>query len=62
MKLSKVPSEFLAEAGEIFDALSRDLMTLDSSRGKEVDPDLLNGIFRSAHSVNRGLPLPERER
>jgi two-component system chemotaxis sensor kinase CheA len=47
-------SEFVAEATEILDALSRDLLTLDERRGQEADPDLVNGIFRAAHSL-KGL-------
>ncbi|MGA9526165.1 MAG: chemotaxis protein CheA [Myxococcaceae bacterium] len=46
--------EFLAEATEILDALGADLHALDQHRGEDVDPDLLNAIFRSAHSL-KGL-------
>ncbi len=47
-------SEFVAEATEIVDALSSDLLLLDEGRGEDVDPDLLNRIFRAAHSL-KGL-------
>ena len=47
-------AEFLAEAGEIVEALSRDLLSLDEKRESNPDPELLNGIFRSAHSL-KGL-------
>ena len=47
-------SEFIAEANEILEALGRDLLILDERRGHEPDPDLLNGVFRAAHSL-KGL-------
>nr|WP_286202678.1 chemotaxis protein CheA [Comamonas sp. JC664] len=47
-------AEFVAEATEILDALARDLLVLDERRGQEADPDLVNGIFRAAHSL-KGL-------
>jgi two-component system chemotaxis sensor kinase CheA len=50
----KALSEFVAEATEILDTLSRDLLSLDERRGLEVDPELVNGIFRAAHSL-KGL-------
>ncbi|WP_141619083.1 chemotaxis protein CheA [Myxococcus sp. AB036A] len=51
---SKALAEFVAEATEILDALARDLLALDERRGSEADPDLVNGIFRAAHSL-KGL-------
>jgi two-component system chemotaxis sensor kinase CheA len=50
----KALSEFVAEGTEILDALGRDLLVLDQQRGREPDPDLINGIFRAAHSL-KGL-------
>ncbi len=47
-------SEFLAESAEILETLGRDLLVLDEGRGGELDPELLNGIFRGAHSL-KGL-------
>ncbi len=47
-------TDFVAEATEILETLGRDVLTLDESRSGEVDPDLLNGIFRAAHSL-KGL-------
>ncbi len=47
-------TDFVAEATEILETLGRDVLTLDESRVGEVDPDLLNGIFRAAHSL-KGL-------
>ena len=49
-------SDFIAEATEILETLGRDVLALDESRTavQEPDPDLLNGIFRSAHSL-KGL-------
>jgi two-component system chemotaxis sensor kinase CheA len=50
----KALSDFVAEATEILDTLNKDLLTLDERRGQEVDPELINGIFRAAHSL-KGL-------
>jgi two-component system chemotaxis sensor kinase CheA len=47
-------SDFVAEATEILDALNRDLSILDQRRGERLDPGLVNGIFRSSHSL-KGL-------
>jgi len=48
--------EFVAEAEEILDRMFEDLSDLQDQRcgGGEVDPDLVNRIFRSAHSL-KGL-------
>ncbi|CAG0956962.1 two-component system, chemotaxis family, sensor kinase CheA [Geobacteraceae bacterium] len=47
--------DFLAEAEEIVERLSTDLGTLsDCADSGECDPDLLNAIFRGAHSL-KGL-------
>lgn len=51
---SKGLAEFVAEATEILDTLSQDLLMLDERRGLEPDPELVNGIFRAAHSL-KGL-------
>jgi two-component system, chemotaxis family, sensor kinase CheA len=50
----KALAEFVAEATEILDTLGKDLLTLDEQRGQEPDPELINGIFRAAHSL-KGL-------
>jgi two-component system chemotaxis sensor kinase CheA len=50
----KALAEFVAEATEILETLGKDLLTLDERRGQETDPDLINGIFRAAHSL-KGL-------
>lgn len=47
-------TEFIAEAGEIVDALGRELLALDAERSGTPDPDRINAIFRSAHSL-KGL-------
>jgi two-component system, chemotaxis family, sensor kinase CheA len=47
-------TEFIGEANEILDALSRDLLALDEHRGEEPDPELLNQVFRAAHTL-KGL-------
>ncbi len=51
---SKGLAEFVAEGTEILDALSGELLALDEARGDEPDPELLNAIFRAAHSL-KGL-------
>src|SRR5689334_7898417 len=51
----KAREEFFSEAHEIIEGLSRDLLQLDSSRGKgPVDPELVNNIFRAVHTL-KGL-------
>ncbi len=54
MAIPRAVSEFIAEANEILETLGRDLLILDERRGQDPDPELLNGIFRSAHSL-KGL-------
>jgi two-component system, chemotaxis family, sensor kinase CheA len=49
----KALSEFVSEAQENIDALGRDLLRLDRG-GQEQDPDLLNAVFRAAHTL-KGL-------
>jgi len=53
---SKANREFVSEAEEILERMGADLANLQDQRagGGEVDPDLVNGIFRSAHSL-KGL-------
>ncbi len=47
--------EFLTEAEEILEALGRDLVLLDESlRSGPADPDVVNDIFRSVHTL-KGL-------
>ena len=48
-----VQQEFLAEAQELVEALSRDLLLLDEGyqRNERLDPALLNEIFRSVHTL-----------
>jgi two-component system, chemotaxis family, sensor kinase CheA len=52
---SKALNDFLSEAQEIVESLNRDVLQLDDNikRGKK-DPDLINNVFRSAHSL-KGL-------
>ncbi|RQW86345.1 MAG: chemotaxis protein CheA [Geobacter sp.] len=53
--LSKAANDFLAEAEEIFDQLSGDILSLGDSLGNEErNPETVNSIFRSAHSL-KGL-------
>jgi two-component system chemotaxis sensor kinase CheA len=53
--IGKAVKDFLAEAEEILDQLSLDLMTLsDCADGGDFNPDLVNSIFRAAHSL-KGL-------
>ena len=48
-----VQQEFLAEAQELLEALSRDLLLLDEShkQAAPADPGLVNEIFRSVHTL-----------
>jgi two-component system chemotaxis sensor kinase CheA len=48
-----VQQEFLAEAQELVEALSRDLLLLDEAhhRGERAEPGLINEIFRSVHTL-----------
>jgi two-component system chemotaxis sensor kinase CheA len=48
-----VQQEFLAEAHELVEALSRDLLLLDEAhhRGERIEPALINEIFRSVHTL-----------
>ncbi len=48
-----VQQEFLAEAQELVEALSRDLLSVDEAhhRGERIDPALINEIFRSVHTL-----------
>jgi len=53
--MGKAEKDFLAEAEEIVDKLSLDLVGLsDCSETGECNPELLNSIFRGAHSL-KGL-------
>ena len=53
---SKADQEFVSEAEEILERMRLDLADLGDQRaaGTEVDPDLVNRLFRSAHSL-KGL-------
>jgi len=53
---SKAQREFISEAEETVEKLRENLSELYEHRsaGNEVDPDLINGIFRAAHSL-KGL-------
>jgi len=55
-KDSKVYQEFLSESEELLDRLRVDVASLEdqSHCGGDVDPDLVNSVFRSAHSL-KGL-------
>jgi len=52
----KADQEFVSEAEEILERMRLDLADLGDQRaaGAEVDPDLINRLFRSAHSF-KGL-------
>lgn len=47
-------SEFVAEANEVLETLAHDIAVLDAQRGRDPEPDLLNAVFRAAHSL-KGL-------
>lgn len=50
--MSDVHDEFLAEAQEIIEALSRDLLFLDQAQKEgNVQPDLINEVFRGVHTL-----------
>src|SRR5580693_9131010 len=53
--IEKAREDFLSEAQELVDGLSRDLLLLDqqAKRG-EGDPDLINDVFRAVHTL-KGL-------
>jgi len=52
---SRAIKEFLGEAEEIIESLNMDVVALgDAAEQGEVDPDLINRIFRGAHSI-KGL-------
>ena len=47
-----VRAEFVAEAQEIIELLSRDLLVLDhGQKAGEVDPELINSVFRGVHTL-----------
>ena len=52
----KTDQEFVSEAEEILDRMRQDLTDLNEERvaGESVDPDVVNRLFRSAHSL-KGL-------
>jgi two-component system chemotaxis sensor kinase CheA len=51
----KALAEFVSEAQEIIDTLGREILHLESARhGEEADPQILNGVFRGAHTL-KGL-------
>ena len=54
MAAPRALSEFIAEANEILDALGRELLALEESGLEHADPERLNAVFRSAHSL-KGL-------
>jgi len=49
----KASQEFVSEAEEILERMRTDLADLDDQRsgGGDVDPELINSLFRSAHSL-----------
>ena len=53
---SKTDREFVSEAEEILDRMRQDLVDLNEERvaGDDVDPEVVNRLFRSAHSL-KGL-------
>ena len=53
-KGQKALSEFVSEAQETIDLLGRELMQLDAGPADDPAPDVLNAVFRAAHSL-KGL-------
>lgn len=43
--------EFIAEAEEIIELVSKNLITLEKSQGKPPQPDVVNAIFRGVHTL-----------
>ncbi|MET0405235.1 MAG: chemotaxis protein CheA [Cystobacter sp.] len=58
----KALAEFVAEGTEILEALGKELLVLDQQRGVEPEPELINGIFRAAHSLKGLAALFGQER
>ena len=55
MKTDRPIQEFLAEAEDILESASRCLLTLeDEQTAGQVNPDIVNGLFRAVHSF-KGL-------
>ncbi|HEX4337532.1 MAG TPA: chemotaxis protein CheA [Polyangiaceae bacterium] len=53
--VDKAREEFFSEAGELVEALSRNLLALDAAlRNKQEDPALVNEAFRAVHTL-KGL-------
>ncbi|ACG74052.1 CheA signal transduction histidine kinase [Anaeromyxobacter sp. K] len=50
----KALAEFVSEAQETIDALGHGLMQLEAGGHEDPDPDVLNGVFRAAHTL-KGL-------
>jgi two-component system chemotaxis sensor kinase CheA len=51
----KALAEFVSEAQETIDALDRELLRLEDARGAaDADPEVLNAVFRAAHTL-KGL-------
>jgi two-component system chemotaxis sensor kinase CheA len=53
-KGQKALAEFVSEAQETIELLGRELMHLDAPGSEEPEPDVLNAVFRAAHSL-KGL-------
>src|SRR5690606_34758202 len=47
-------ADFINEATEILESLGSELLLLEGQRGQEPRPEVLNAVFRSAHSL-KGL-------
>jgi two-component system, chemotaxis family, sensor kinase CheA len=60
--VGKALAEFVAEGTDILESLSKDLLALDQQRGQEPDAELINGIFRAAHSLKGLAALFSQER
>jgi two-component system, chemotaxis family, sensor kinase CheA len=53
-RTDKALTEFVSEAQELIDALGRERMRLERGGGEDPDPDLVNAVFRGAHTL-KGL-------
>ncbi|MEK7279431.1 MAG: Hpt domain-containing protein, partial [Nitrospirota bacterium] len=44
-------SSVIAEAEEIIDGLNQNLLAMEASDKSNIKPDLLNSVFRAAHTL-----------
>lgn len=47
----KALKDFISEAEEILENMGQDILKVEAQAGGAIDPDLVNGLFRGAHSL-----------